>query len=377
MLFFDGYGSKYEYGHFTVEAVVINSNSEPFNSNPSFSVYHIMDYTAQVPYADSTPTNGATTQNNTASMYIITSAKDALLIDMGNGPVATAKNFGENHEDEKVLEALNTEYRDLISSLIEDRNFEIAISHLHGDHVGYSTAFAGQNLTVHFPKPDVNEKITGRFKEYNFQPFIPGEMQLIVGDIVVDTILCPGHTNGSTLFMINTPVITYNHDATNAAATYLCFSADAIGSGSSVWTFTLEALEQLNDNINGVIEKLETYTDYDTGLGLGVEQGAKLLFLGGHGWQYTNRFGRMNMDIEYAKSMQNLIHVLSDGSKWEYDGVDGLTLEQWMKRGNVALKTVNIADRYTAYFGTTLTSAAAITCPLPAMRQYAKLIDAE
>ena len=57
---FDGYGSKYEYGHFTVEATVIDANSEEHNPNPSFSLYHIMDYTKEVPYADSMDTNGAT-----------------------------------------------------------------------------------------------------------------------------------------------------------------------------------------------------------------------------------------------------------------------------------------------------------------------------
>ena len=79
---FDGYGSKYEYGHFTVEASVIDANSEEMNPNASFSVYHIMDYTEAVPYADSMATNGATNDNTTASMYLITSGKEALMIDM-------------------------------------------------------------------------------------------------------------------------------------------------------------------------------------------------------------------------------------------------------------------------------------------------------
>jgi len=98
------------------------------------------------------------------------------------------------------------------------------------------------------------------------------------------------------------------------------------------------------------------------------------LLLGGHGWQYQNRFGTMNMDLEYAKSMQNLIHVLSDASKWRYDGVDGLSIEGWMKQGYVALKTTN-TGRYTCYFGTTLTSAGAITAPLDAMRQFSGQIE--
>ena len=372
---FNGYGSKYEYGHFTVEATVINGNSEEFNSNPSFSVYHIMDYTAEVPYADSMATNGATTANNTASMYVITSGDEALLIDMGNGAASTASHFGEDPEDEAVLEKINTEYRDLVLSLVEDRKFKIAITHQHGDHVGFSTAMEGMGYTVLFPEGDVNESITNRFANYDFQTFVPGEYQIPVGEITIDTILCGGHTTASTIYVINTPLITYNYDATNATATYISFSGDAIGSGSSVWIFSIDGLNLFNEQIDAAVERLESYTSFDAGLGAGEETGAKLLLLGGHGWQYVNRFGTMNMDIEYAKSMQNLIHILSDASKWQYDGVDGMKLEDWMKQGYVALKAVEGNTRYTCYFGTTLTSAAAITGPLDAMREYAGILD--
>lgn len=374
---FDGYGSKYEYGHFTVEATVIDANSEEHNPNPSFSLYHIMDYTKEVPYADSMDTNGATNDNNTASMYLITSGKDALLVDLGNGPAATAMHFGEDAEDAAVLEKINTEYRDLILSLAEDRNLKIAITHKHGDHVGYSTAFEGLGYTVLFPEGDVDDKIKERFASYEFQTFVPGEFTIQVGEIAVDTILCPGHTAASTIFVMNTPLITYNYDASNATATYLSLIGDAIGSGSSVWIFSLDGLNQLNEGIDAVVEKLESYTSFDAGLGAGEETGAKMLFLGGHGWQYVNRFGTMNMDIEYAKSMQNLIHILSDADKWQYDGVDGLTMEDWMKRGYVALKSVGAFGRYTCYFGTTLTSAAAITGPLDAMKEYAGIAEKE
>lgn len=304
---FDGYGSKYEYGHFTVEATVIDANSEEHNPNPSFSLYHIMDYTKEVPYADSMDTNGATNDNNTASMYLITSGKDALLVDLGNGPAATAMHFGEDAEDAAVLEKINTEYRDLILSLTEDRNLKIAITHKHGDHVGYSTAFEGLGYTVLFPEGDVDDKIKERFASYEFQTFMPGEFTIQVGEIALDTILCPGHTDASTIYVINTPLITYNYDASNATATYLSLIGDAIGSGSSVWIFSLDGLNQLNEGIDAVVEKLESYTSFDAGLGAGEETGAKVLFLGGHGWQYVNRFGTMNMDIEYAKL--SLIHI--------------------------------------------------------------------
>lgn len=373
---FDGYGSKYEYGHFTVEATVINANSEEFNTNAGFSVYHIMDYTAAVPYADSMDTNGATSANNTASMYVITSGADALLIDMGNGASSTARQHGEDNKDEAVIAKINQEYKDLVLSLAGDRKLSIAITHSHGDHVGYSTAMENMGLTVYFPEPDASESMQKRFANYDFQTFVPGEFSIPVGEISVDTILCAGHTNGSTIFVINTPAITYNYDASNASASYLAFTGDAIGSGSSSWIFSLAGLQQLEAGIDAAVKALEAYTEFDACLGAGVEKGAKMLVLGGHGWQYFNAFGTMNMDIEYVRSAANLIHVLSDASMWEYDKVDGLSFKDWMKRGKVALKECN-NGRYTAYFGTTLTSAAAITCPLKAMRQFSGQIPVE
>ncbi len=335
-----------------------------------------MDYTAANPYADSYEANGATNDNNTSSTYVITSGDEAILVDMGNGAPATARQFGEDSTDQAVLDQIDKEYRELVLSLAGDRKLKIAITHQHGDHVGFSTALADMGYTVYYPEPDVTDSILERFAAYDFETFVPGETSIPVGGIKLDTILCEGHTNGSTIYVIDTPVITYNYGATNASATYIVFSGDAVGSGSSVWIFSLEGLNQLNGSIDRTVAALEGYTAFDAGLGKGEETGAKLLLLGGHGWQYQNRFGTMNMDIEYVRSMQNLIHLLSDGSKWQYHGVDGLAIEGWMKQGYIALKECNMG-RYTAYFGSTLTSAAGITCPLTAMRQYAGLIPIE
>ena len=369
---FKGNGTTYECGHFTAEAVVINGNSESFNKNPSFSVYHIMDYTQQNPPGDGKQTNG-TGAKSMSSAYVILSGEEALLIDMGNDPLTTAKNFDEDYENEEVIKNLTAQYRQLILHLIGSRKLTIAISHLHYDHIGYSAAFENQGITLLFPAGDVNAQIIDHFKGYHFKPFTPCETRISVGQIALDTLLCPGHTNGSTLFTINTPLITYNQHATSYTATYLTFCGDAIGSGSSVWFFSLDGLKTLNHHIGPVVKKLESYTFFDASLGLGREKGAHLLFLGGHAWQYTNRFGTMNMNIEYIKTMENLLHILADSSKWRYDGDEGLTLEQWLKQGYVVLKPATNSDLYTAYFGTTLTSCAAITCTLPIMKEYAGL----
>lgn len=370
---FDGHGNKYEYGHFTIEAIVIDANKEDINPNAVFSLYHIMDYTEAVPYADSYDANGVDhNQNNTSSMYILISGDEALMIDLGNGPTATARHFGEDASDQAVLDKIDQELRDIAASLVEDRNFRIAITHKHGDHVGFSTAFAGQGITVYYPEKDMSDNIAKRFAEYDFQTFTEGEFQIEVGDVTVDTILCQGHTDGSTIYVINTPVITYNASMTQADARYLVMSGDAIGSGSSVWIFSYDGLVQFNGSIDQAVKKLESYKAYDDGLGKGVQNTAELLLLGGHGWQYTNRFGNMRMDLEYARSMQSLIHNLNESWRWQYDGVDGLSLEDWMRKGYICLKSCNTNNgRYTAYFGSTLVSSAAITGPFTAFQQYA------
>ncbi|MCI8634245.1 MAG: MBL fold metallo-hydrolase [Eubacterium sp.] len=367
---FNGNGSKYEYGHFTTEAVVLDANSEEGNPNGSYSIYHIMDYTKDVPYADSYDANGATDGNNTASMYVITSGDNALLIDMGNGAASTASHFGEDSKDEAVIARLNQEFKDLVEALAAGRRLEIAISHQHGDHVGYSSAM--KEYKVYYPEGDVNDKMKDRFKDYNFTTFTPGDaFKIQVGDLTVDTLLCAGHTNASTIYIINTPVVTYNEDKTKASAKYMVFSSDAVGSGSSVWLFSAAGMRQFDEGIDEVVEKLEGYSSYNAGSGLGTKNDATIQLLGGHGWQYENRFGTMSMDISYVRNMKELIHRLADKENWRYDGQDGKTLEEWMAEGYVVLKDVGNMGRYTAYYGNPKTSAAGITGPHTAMLEYA------
>lgn len=367
---FNGNGSKYEYGHFTTEAVVLDANSEEGNPNGSYSIYHIMDYTKDVPYADSYDANGATDGNNTASMYVITSGNNALLIDMGNGAASTASHFGEDSKDEAVIARLNQEFKDLVEALAAGRHLEIAISHQHGDHVGYSSAM--KEYKVYYPEGDVNDKMKDRFKDYNFTTFTPGDaFKIQVGDLTIDTLLCAGHTNASTIYIINTPIVTYNEDKTQASAKYMVFSSDAVGSGSSVWLFSAAGMRQFDEGIDEVVEKLESYSSYNAGSGLGTKNDATIQLLGGHGWQYENRFGTMTMDISYVRNMKELIHRLADRNNWRFDGDGGKTLEEWMAEGYVVLKDVGNMGRYTAYYGNPKTSAAGITGPYTAMVEYA------
>ena len=372
-------GDTCEYGHFTVKVLEANANSEDFNENTDFSLYEIMDYTQKVPYADSYNANGATEDNNTSSMYILTSGDHALLIDLGNGAEATARHFGEvdteqkddngNYVvDEAVIDKINSEYHNLIHEIIGDRDYQIAITHNHGDHTGYYSALGGEGLTVYFPEKDYGDDQKAMFDDlYQVETFTPGDFIINVGDVKVESISCKGHTDDSALFLIDTPVVTYDFDgdkAVSSSGQYILLTGDAIGSGSSVWLFSSYAVKNLTKSISSVYGKMKTMTNYDDYLGNGEKTDATLRIYGGHGWQYTNRFGDMKMDLGYIKSMKDLLDRLPEGD-WvtaDAEGVaeDGTDINTLLEDGKMVMKPAN-DWMSTVYAGTDLSEVAAVT----------------
>ena len=379
-------GDKYEYGHFTAEAIAINANSEDFNENPDFTVYSINDYTAEVPMADSYQANGGTDQNNTSSTYIVLTENKAVLVDLGNGAAATASHFGEDSEDQAVLDAINAEYRDLVYSLVGDRELSIVITHNHGDHLGYYNALSEEGLTLYFPEGDYTDKIVenyGDFSEmYDLKLFTPGEEVIEMEDgIELATILCNGHTADSTLYIMNTPVVSYEYDndgkAVDSDAEYLVFTGDAIGSGSSVWIFSADSMKTLSESIEGAYDTLASYNTYDDYLGNGEKTDANIHIEGGHGWQIWNRFGDMNMDLSYVESLKTLLEKAKDG-QWVSAGDDNKTLEELMEEGNLVTKPLDhVFLDTTIYYGPELESAAGMTTSMAALKEYAGLTDPE
>lgn len=372
-------GDTWEYGHFTVKAIALNANSEEINENPDFTVYEIDDYTKEVPMADSYDANGATVDNNTASMYMIVTDEKALLIDMGNGAAATAMHFGEDTENQDVLKGLEVEYKEVINTLAGDRELEIAVTHNHGDHLGYYNALAGNNLKLYFPEGDYTEDITKKYGDfsqmYNLELFTPGEFEIVLNEnLSLNTISCPGHTNASTIYVLDVPVVTYqtdkNGEYTDSSANYLVFSGDALGSGSSGWIFSAEGLKELMDSIEPVYEKLASYNSYKDYLGK-EEKEAGILIKGGHSWQTTNRFGEMSMDLSYVNSMKELCEKIKEG-KWVKDGEEGKSIDELLKEGKLVTKPLEhpLLDT-TIYYGEEPSSIAAITTSEEILKEVA------
>ena len=160
--------------------------------------------------ADSYDANGATADNNTASMYMIITDEKALLIDMGNGAAATAMHFGEDAENKEILKGLEAEYKEIIDTLVGDRELEIAVTHNHGDHLGYYSALAGNNIKLYFPEGDYTEDIINKYGDYsqmyNLELFVPGEINVVLNEnLCLNTIPCAGHTKASTIYVLNVP----------------------------------------------------------------------------------------------------------------------------------------------------------------------------
>ena len=363
---FEKAGDKYEYGHFTVNAVVLNGNGEDFNGNPSFSIYQIDDYTAAVPWADGYDANGVTSDNNTASMYVVVTENHALVIDLGNGRSSTAGHFGEDAGDEAVLAGIDAEYNALVKALAGGREISVAITHNHGDHTGFRTALANEGYTIYFPEVDYTERMQQSLaleESYDLVTFIAGEFDITLDDITIKTIDCKGHTTGSTMFLITTPVVSYAYDASGAAvsssAIYYLFSGDAIGSGGSVWIFSQSAFDQLASVIDAVYDELATYTNYNDFLGGEEKTDAVLRVEGGHGWQVTNMFGDMAMNLEFVGNLRDLCKIVPTG-EWEVsdntkDGLGALLLD-----GKAATKAADSWLNTTIYYGSNPEAIAAI-----------------
>lgn len=374
-------GDKYEVGHFTVEAIALNANSEDFNENADYSVYSINDYTAKVPMADSYDANGATSENNTSTSYVITTDNQAVLIDLGNGAASTASHFGEDGEDEEVLKALDTEYHDLIYSLVGDRELDIMITHNHGDHLGYLTALADENLSLYFPEGDYTDEIVENYgdlsKTYDLQLITPGDFNLELNNgLTVESISCKGHTDDSALYLLDTPVVSYEYDdageATDSSAQYQLFTGDAIGSGSSVWLFSADGIKTLTESIGPVYDKMAACTTYNDYLGGEEKDDATLSIHGGHGWQIWNRFGDMKMDIGYIANMKSLLEQIPEGN-WVEDGTDG-KIEDLLQEGKLVTKPIEGAFLDTTiYFGEDLTEVAGVSTSMDALKEVAGL----
>ncbi|MEJ2247102.1 MAG: MBL fold metallo-hydrolase [Acidobacteriota bacterium] len=212
--------------------------------------------------------------NNCSDMYLMTGENKALLIDLSN----------DVKWDDTATESLSA----IVYERIGNREFFIALTHNHGDHLGMLPVFA-EDPKVNFWIPEAEFKDTGLFPKERTLFFKDNASMDLGGGFIIDTIEVAGHTDHSTAYFLNNK--------------NLAFTGDAIGSGSGVWLFNYKSFFAYRDSIENLIAYLENPQ--------GKIDLEKLEIHGGHAWQ---RDGLKRLTAQYVYDMQTLIERMGQGT---------------------------------------------------------------
>jgi glyoxylase-like metal-dependent hydrolase (beta-lactamase superfamily II) len=210
-------------------------------------------------------------------MYLIAGTGKALLIDLSN--------FVK--WDSTAVESL----RSIVSERVGDKEFFIAITHKHGDHLGMLPAFK-DDPKVKFWIPEAEFRGMDIFPKER-TTFFPENASLdLGGGYLITTAEVPGHTEHGTLFFIK------GRD--------MVFTGDALGSGSGVWLFNYESFITYTKSIENLIRYQE-----DPASLINLE---KLVLYGGHYWQ---RGTQKKLSARYVYDMRTLIEKIKQGTSEE------------------------------------------------------------
>lgn len=171
------------------------------------------------------PAHGPT--NNCSSMYLLLDDNTATLIDGGNGEM-------NSHFSGEFIKLI-------LDNIVQERELEIVLTHLHGDHVGLVTGDYSDIIPATTPvsiheadfdalSPDVKEN-------YNVSTYKGGDTLELSGYTfkIVDI---PGHSDGSNA------MIDYNKE--------VIIAGDAIGSGT-VWLFSEMNLIEYSKGVDNLV----------------------------------------------------------------------------------------------------------------------------
>ena len=263
------------------------------------NVYHIQDYNSENPAGEAFDADGKLTHfNNCSDIYLLVGQKEALVIDLSN-PVNWADNAAES-------------LRSLVAERAAGKPLTITFTHNHGDHTGMLPAFV-EDPDVQFALPRADfTRLAERFPEGRYRFFNEGEV-FDLGDMQVKTIAVPGHTAGSTVYLLEDQS--------------LLFTGDAIGSGHGVWIFNEDGFYSYVSAVPHLVEALE-------------ESGAdldKLQVYGGHFWQkdWLDLPKGREMGMEYIRDMKALVDEMEAGTaKTEPSNLGRPGLDTYFRHGN-------------------------------------------
>ncbi len=238
-------------------------------------VYNIQDANNQNPPGVHTGEDGKVSgMNNCSDMYLILGTEKALLIDLSN------MIDWYDHPTDCL--------REIIYDKIGNRKLIVTVTHNHGDHLGMLPVFVNDPevefwvpMEDFFPKRDL-------FPADRTVYFSKGASLDLGEQKIVETFLLPGHTPGSTLFILK------NEN--------LVFSGDALGSGGGLWLFDYDSFDRFYGSFRSFTEYLR-----NTDNNLSEEQ---LTLWGGHSWQKRslNKLGK-----EYLDHMEVLMEQIAAG----------------------------------------------------------------
>lgn len=243
------------------------------------NIYHIQDFNAANPAGESFDENGEKTHfNNCSDLYLLKGDDAALLIDLSNYV----------RWDSTCVESL----RQFVSERIEDKPLTITFTHNHGDHTGMLPAYVG-DTTVNFmlPRADFEDRLQ-MFEGCKYEMYDEGQT-FDLGGLVINTVMVPGHTHGSTVFFLK------DRD--------MVFTGDAIGSGHGVWIFNAEGFAEYTKAVPHLIEYIENPAN-----NINKEN---LQIYGGHYWQkdWLSLPEGRELGWEYIQDMQTLINQIYEG----------------------------------------------------------------
>ena len=242
------------------------------------NVYHIQDYNSSNPAGEEFDADGNLTHfNNCSDIYLLVGEEKALMIDLSN-PIDWAENAAES-------------LRSLVAERTEGKPLTITFTHEHGDHTGMLPAFV-EDTEVNFTLPEGDFAwFAERYPDAKARFISEGEI-FDLGGMEVEAIAVPGHTNGSTAYLLKDQ--------------NLLFTGDAVGSGHGVWIFNEDGFNQYVTAVPYLIEFLrEREVDPDA-----------LKIYGGHYWQkdWLNLPEGEEMGMEYLLDMKELLDEMEAGT---------------------------------------------------------------
>ena len=270
------------------------------------NVYHIQDYNHENPAGEEFDADGKLTHfNNCSDIYLVVGEQEALLIDLSN-PIDWADNAAES-------------LRALVAERVAGKPLTITFTHNHGDHTGMLPAFLEEDVRFALPERDFR-RLAERFPADKYRFINEGEI-FDLGGYQVEAIAVPGHTDGSTVYLLK------GQD--------LLFTGDAIGSGHGVWIFNENGFNQYVSAVPHLIAALE-------------ERGVnpdKLQVYGGHYWQkdWLKLPKGRELGMDYIRDMKAVLDEMEAGkAATEPSNLGRPNLDTYFRHGN-AIVTWNAA----------------------------------